>query len=133
MNIDGTCTVRLFHADMNNAGTVVQLVGPNGLTPIESRDEAVEINVGDNETDQDVWVKVQIQNRIDDGSNFTDLITDSNDDKFDEERLIRESEATKTSYETVIVAIERPGTRFTGADSKVNITYSLDGPEGIDA
>lgn len=133
MHIDGTCTVRLFHADMNNAGTVVQLVGPNGLTPIESRDEAVEIIVGDNETDQDVWVKVQIQNRIDDGSNFTDLITDSNDEKFDEERLIRESEATKTSYETVIVAIERPGTKFTGADSKVNITYSLDGPEGIDA
>ncbi len=133
MNIDGTCTVRLFHADMNNAGTVVQLVGPNGLTPIESRDDAVEIVVGDNETDQDVWVKVQIQNRIDDGSNFTDLITDSNDGEFDEDRFNAEMEATKTSYETVIVAIERPGTKFTGADSKVNITYSLDGPEGINA
>ena len=133
MHIDGTCTVRLFHADMNNAGTVVQLVGPNGLTPIESRDESVEIIVGDNETEQDVWVKVQIQNRIDDGSYFTDLITDSNHEDFDEDRFNAEMEATKTSYETVIVAIERPGTKFTGADSKVNITYSLDGPDGIDA
>ena len=134
MNIKGSCVVRLYHADMNNAGTVVQLVGPNGLTPIETREEGVEIVVGDNVTDQDVWVKVQIQNRIDDGSNFTDLITDSTDAHFDADRFNSEMEATKKSYETVIVAIERlHGNRYSQGTESVNIEYSLDGPDGIDA
>ena len=136
MNIDGSCVLRVYHADMNNAGTVVELVRPNGLTPIESIDEGAEIIIGDSESEQEVWVKVQIQNRIDDGSNFTDLsdlITDTNHPDFDEEKFNAEMIATKTSYETVIVAIERLGTKFTGGNTSVNIKYSLDGPEGIDS